>query len=445
MAASRDASVRAAQVSLKSLTIFASAQDILRSNANSYVWLRPVLVAQQKSLHAYSHSYDHDQRSQKQPQSAVGCRLTSLPSRQHGNVLSACKHVANATTSQHRCLAAMHGFNRLPATSTPFGAIVGGLSTAPVRQLASAAGPSSAADVSDTVECVVIGAGVVGLAVARALALRGREVVVVEAAGAVGTETSSRHSEVIHAGIYYPPGSLKARMCVEGKARLYDFCRTHNVPYKNITKLVVANSKDQLPSLASLRATAAASGVTDLQPLSGAEARALEPALAPGCAGALLSPSTGILDSHSYMSALLSDAEAHGALLALHTRVVGGWLEPAPLTAAAAAAAAGGAAAGGAATGGACNSSTSSTSSSHSSPPPPPQPPTAATAGAPTSTTAGASSSSSPAGTTTSGNTRYAGEVPYKVLELHSHHMQPPPDSGGATSGSSGGLQSGGA
>ncbi|KXZ49342.1 hypothetical protein GPECTOR_22g936 [Gonium pectorale] len=163
--------------------------------------------------------------------------------------------------------------------------------------------------------------GVIGLAVARALALRGREVVLLEAAGAIGTETSSRHSEVIHAGIYYPPGSLKARMCVEGKERLYEYCRTHNVPYKNVTKLIVATSSEQLPELAALRARAAACGVSDLQPLSGAEARGLEPALSERVAGALLSPSTGIMDSHTYMAALLADAEAAGAVLALHTRV----------------------------------------------------------------------------------------------------------------------------
>eukprot|EP00198_Chlamydomonas_reinhardtii_P004172 XP_001693508.1 predicted protein [Chlamydomonas reinhardtii] len=184
---------------------------------------------------------------------------------------------------------------------------------------------TSQAPEATNVDCVVIGAGVVGLACARALAQRGQEVVVVEAAGAIGTETSSRHSEVIHAGIYYPLGSLKARLCVEGKARLYDFCRQYRVPYKAITKLIVATSKDQLPDLDAFRETAARHGVPDLQRLSGPEAQQLEPALA--AAGALLSPSTGILDSHAYMAALLADAEAHGAVLALNTRVAGGWVE----------------------------------------------------------------------------------------------------------------------
>ncbi|KAG2438993.1 hypothetical protein HYH02_010784 [Chlamydomonas schloesseri] len=125
-------------------------------------------------------------------------------------------------------------------------------------------------------------------------------------------------------------------MCVEGKARLYEFCKQYGVPYKQITKLIVATSKDQLPDLDAFKQTAARHGVPDLQRLSCAEAQQLEPALA--AHGALLSPSTGILDSHAYMAALLADAEAHGAVLALNTRVVGGWKEPLPQTAAAGAA-----------------------------------------------------------------------------------------------------------
>ncbi|PNW73822.1 hypothetical protein CHLRE_13g574150v5 [Chlamydomonas reinhardtii] len=218
---------------------------------------------------------------------------------------------------------------------------------------------TSQAPEATNVDCVVIGAGVVGLACARALAQRGQEVVVVEAAGAIGTETSSRHSEVIHAGIYYPLGSLKARLCVEGKARLYDFCRQYRVPYKAITKLIVATSKDQLPDLDAFRETAARHGVPDLQRLSGPEAQQLEPALA--AAGALLSPSTGILDSHAYMAALLADAEAHGAVLALNTRVAGGWVDPLPHTATA-----GGTNSPGSSSGGSNDSSSSSSSSSSS-------------------------------------------------------------------------------
>ncbi|MDT7834348.1 NAD(P)/FAD-dependent oxidoreductase [Aquabacterium sp. OR-4] len=178
----------------------------------------------------------------------------------------------------------------------------------------------------DSVECVVIGAGVVGLAVARALAQAGREVVILEAENAFGTVTSARNSEVIHAGIYYPPGSRRAALCVRGKALLYDFCASHGVAHQRCGKLIVAGSADELPALAQLQATAAANGVHDLQALSAAQAQALEPALA--CVGALLSPSTGIVDSHGLMLALLGDAEAHGAALALCASVIGGQLLP---------------------------------------------------------------------------------------------------------------------
>lgn len=154
------------------------------------------------------------------------------------------------------------------------------------------AGGSGAPDV----EAVVVGAGVVGLAVSRELALRGVEVLTLEAGAAPGTETSARSSEVIHAGIYYPRGSLKAQLCVEGRHALYAFCQAHGVPHERVGKLLVATAAPQLPALRALHAAAAANGVADLQWLSGAEARGLEPALA--AVAALLSPSTGIVDSH---------------------------------------------------------------------------------------------------------------------------------------------------
>ena len=166
----------------------------------------------------------------------------------------------------------------------------------------------------ERVDAVVVGAGVVGLAVARALALAGREVIILEAADGIGTETSSRNSEVIHAGIYYPPGSLKARFCVAGKHALYAFCAERGVPHARCGKLLVATEENQLPKLAAIKAQAEANGVTDLQRLSAGEARALEPALR--CVAAYLSPSTGIVDSHAFMLALQGDAEAQGAAIA---------------------------------------------------------------------------------------------------------------------------------
>jgi len=171
-------------------------------------------------------------------------------------------------------------------------------------------------------DAVIIGAGVVGLAVARALALAGREVIVLEAENAFGTGTSARNSEVIHAGIYYPTGSLRAQLCVRGKALLYDHCASHGVAHRRCGKLIVATADDELPALDKLQATAVANGVADLQRLSATEARALEPAL--HCVGALLSPSTGIVDSHGLMLSLLGEAEAHGAMLALCSPVLGG-------------------------------------------------------------------------------------------------------------------------
>ena len=169
----------------------------------------------------------------------------------------------------------------------------------------------------DKVECVVIGAGVIGLAIARRLAQAGREVIVLEAAEGIGTVTSSRNSEVIHAGIYYPAGSLMARMCVSGKRALYEYCREHGIPHRNCGKLIVATTPRETEKLQSIRAHAEANGVLDLQTLSRDAARQLEPAL--NCDAALLSPSTGIVDSHAFMLALRGDAEANGAACAFHT------------------------------------------------------------------------------------------------------------------------------
>src|SRR5258705_1213173 len=169
----------------------------------------------------------------------------------------------------------------------------------------------------DKVDCVIVGAGVIGLAIARRLAMAGREVVGLEAAEGIGTVTSSRNSEVIHAGIYYRAGSLMARMCVSGKAALYQYCRDHGIRHNNCGKLIVATSAKETDKLQSIRVHAEANGVLDMQLLSGEEARALEPSL--NCDAALLSPSTGIIDSHAYMLALRGDAEEAGAFYAFHT------------------------------------------------------------------------------------------------------------------------------
>lgn len=171
----------------------------------------------------------------------------------------------------------------------------------------------------ERVDCVVVGAGVVGLAVARALALAGREVLILEAEAAIGTGTSARNSEVIHAGIYYPPGSLKGRLCLAGRQTLYGFCDSHGVPYRRCGKLIVASDEAQLPALEQLHCQALANGVDDLRRLDASEVLALEPRLR--AVAGLLSPSTGIIDSHALMLALLGDAERHGAVLALRTAV----------------------------------------------------------------------------------------------------------------------------
>lgn len=182
-----------------------------------------------------------------------------------------------------------------------------------------AGGTLRSATSMDSIDTLVIGAGVVGLAAARALALAGREVVVLEAENAFGTVTSARNSEVIHAGLYYPTGSRRARLCVRGKAMLYEFCASRQVAHRRCGKLIVATAPEDLPALQALQRQARANGVHDLQWLAAADAQALEPALR--CEAALLSPSTGIVDSHGLMLALLGEAEAHGAMLALRSPV----------------------------------------------------------------------------------------------------------------------------
>ncbi len=169
------------------------------------------------------------------------------------------------------------------------------------------------------IETIIVGAGVVGLAIARALAMKGQDVLVIEQHGLIGSEISSRNSEVIHAGIYYPTGSRRARWCVAGKQQLYRFCAENGVAHARCEKLLVATSEDQLPKLDALAATAAANGVDDLVRLTGRQARTLEPAVA--CVAALLSPSTGLVDSHGFMLALQGHAEAHGAQVVLNSPI----------------------------------------------------------------------------------------------------------------------------
>ena len=173
----------------------------------------------------------------------------------------------------------------------------------------------------ERVGCVVIGAGVVGLAVGRALALAGRDVLVLDAADAIGTGVSSRNSEVIHAGIYYPAGSLKAGLCVEGKQMLYAYCAARGIEHRRLGKLIVASDEAEVPVLDEIRAKAAANGVGDMEMLSAGAAQALEPALR--VAGALLSPSTGIVDSHGLMLALQGDIENAGGGVVVHAPVLG--------------------------------------------------------------------------------------------------------------------------
>ena len=172
----------------------------------------------------------------------------------------------------------------------------------------------------ETIEACVIGAGVVGLAVGRALAMAGLETVVLEQAHAIGTATSSRNSEVIHAGIYYPAGSLKARLCVDGRKRLYAHCETHGVPFRRCGKLIVAVDDSQGAELRRIEASALANGVADLRWIAGAEVAVLEPGLQ--ASAALLSPSTGIIDSHALMLSLQGDLEARSGAMAFGSPVL---------------------------------------------------------------------------------------------------------------------------
>ncbi len=169
----------------------------------------------------------------------------------------------------------------------------------------------------DRIDALIIGAGVIGLAVARELALAGHEVIVIDQAEGIGTGTSSRNSEVIHAGLYYPRGSLKARLCVDGREALYRYCETHGVPHRRCGKLVVAVEQGEIAALEALHAQALANGVTDACLISGDSARAMEPAVT--AVAALHSPSTGIIDSHAFMLGLQGDAEDRGAVFAFHS------------------------------------------------------------------------------------------------------------------------------
>ncbi|WP_282609974.1 NAD(P)/FAD-dependent oxidoreductase [Pelagibius sp. Alg239-R121] len=171
-------------------------------------------------------------------------------------------------------------------------------------------------------DAVVIGAGVVGLAVARRLAQTGRDVIVLEATASIGSETSSRNSEVIHAGIYYPQNSLKATLCVKGKEALYSYCESHGVLHRRLSKIIVASTPDEVPALSALKEKAENNDVRDLQWLDAGQARALEPEIL--VEAALLSPSTGIVDSHGLMLAFQGDAEDAGTMIAFNTTVLGG-------------------------------------------------------------------------------------------------------------------------
>ena len=172
---------------------------------------------------------------------------------------------------------------------------------------------------NESCDVVVIGAGIIGLAVARALAMKGREVLILEKQEAIGTETSSRNSEVIHAGIYYPKGSLKAHFCVKGKHMLYRYCAERRISHSQIGKVIVATSKAQLPTLRQYQTQANENGAGELQWLSRRDVQELEPQVE--CSAGVYSPTTGIIDSHEYMTSLLGDVEANGGMVAFNSEV----------------------------------------------------------------------------------------------------------------------------
>jgi len=174
----------------------------------------------------------------------------------------------------------------------------------------------------ETTDCIVIGAGVIGLAVARSLALAGREVIVLEDRDCIGSGISSRNSEVIHAGIYYPAGSLKAQLCVSGRKQLYRYCNERQVPFKRCGKLIVAARQQQQAALMAILEKARINGVDDIVLLDKAEVQRREPHIK--CTGALWSPSTGIIDSHGYMLALQADLENAGGMVVFNSKVNAG-------------------------------------------------------------------------------------------------------------------------
>ena len=182
--------------------------------------------------------------------------------------------------------------------------------------------PSSPSKAVETLDCIVIGAGVIGLAIARTLSKRGRDVLVLEKEHAIGTHTSSHNSEVIHAGLYYPKNSLKAVLCVAGRHALYKYVEERYLPHRKLGKLIVATTPAQLSELNAIAQHARQNGIDDLQPLSAKDARQIEPSL--DVLGALLSPSTGIIDSHQYMLALQGELEENGGSIAFNTKVVSG-------------------------------------------------------------------------------------------------------------------------
>lgn len=168
-------------------------------------------------------------------------------------------------------------------------------------------------------QILVVGAGVVGLGVARAAALAGHEVIIAEAADAIGTGTSSRNSEVIHAGLYYPPGSIRAALCPRGRRQLYTYCETHGINHRKTGKLVVATRDAEIPKVEAILAQSLANGVEGVRMMTRAEAQALEPALT--CVAAMMSPETGIIDSHGLMLAIEGEVEDHGGAIAFNTPV----------------------------------------------------------------------------------------------------------------------------